>query len=296
MRIAVGLIAFVLGCSGGSSPTSADLARAEPDAGPSTAPGQISWIVSVAAVQAIAQQGAEASALAQAYFDDARTFVVVDANDVATGRQLLPHATLTQGFTDFTSGLAPALQNGTLLSGVAAVYYDAEHWSFTPMNEQQDPSVYYAMAAQLAHANGYSFLAVPATDLVKSLEPNYAGSIYPEFVQLGIPGDAAKFADVYEMQSQGSEMALDVFTPFVEDAAAQAHAANSSVHVLAGLSTNPSSGDPTAQQLLDAVLATRGTVEGYWLNVPAPGPYCPSCNPQRPDLAAALLALLASHG
>jgi hypothetical protein len=69
-------------------------------------------------------------------------------------------------------------------------------------------------------------------------------------------------------------------------------ATNPAVRVLAGLSTNPSSGDPTAQQLVDAVVATLGVVEGYWLNVPAPGPYCPACNPQRPDLAVALLQLL----
>jgi hypothetical protein len=284
-----------LGCTPASTQTR-DAEQAEQatcDGGPSTAPGHISWIVTFTAAQLIAQQSTQAAQLVHAYFDDACTFLVVRPDNIDAAKAMLPKATLTQGFTDYTNDLAPTLARGGILSGVRAIYYDSENWPFTPPVEQQQPAKYYALAAEAVHDKGYQFLAVPATDLVNVLEPNEdQDTDYDDFIELNLAGDTAKTADVYEVQSQGSERALGVFTPFVQQAAMQARDANRPVRLLAGLSTNPSSGDPTADELLAAVLATLGTVEGYWLNVPAPGPDCPKCHPQRPDLAAALLALL----
>jgi hypothetical protein len=299
MRSAV-LVALLAACH---HPTPQHVAPADTDvdggvdacAGPSTQPGQISWIITFSNVQLLSAQSNDAAQLALAYFNDPRTFLIVNANNAASAQATLPNATLTVGFADFTNRLQPALTANTIPAGVTAIYYDSEKWSFTPVYEQQDPVTYYAMAANAVHAAGYQFLAVPATDLVKAIEPTYTGTIYPEFLNLGIPGAAATYADVYEMQSQGSQRNLSVFTPFVQNAAAQALAANPSVRVLAGLSTNPSSGTPTAQELYDALMSTLGTAEGYWLNVPAPGPQCPMCMPQRPDLAVALLQMLSQH-
>jgi hypothetical protein len=298
MNPAIAMLVSLMGCTATSNHTR----DAEPgqkvvcDGGPSTAPGNISWIVSYPTTQLIAQQSSQAAQLVQAYFNDARTFLVVRADDIAAAQMTFPKATLTEGFTDYTDDLAPALANGSIPAGVKAIYYDSEHWGLTPTFEQTSPKMYYAMAAQAVHDKGYQLLAVPATDLVGAIEPNFHGSsIYSEFLNLGIAGDAAKLADVYEMQSQGSERALDVFAPFVQNAARQARGANPQVRLLAGISTNPSSGDPTATELLAAVLTALGSVEGLWLNVPAPGKYCPACGTPRPDLAAALLVLLSQR-
>ena len=65
------------------------------------------------------------------------------------------------------------------------------------------------------------------------------------------------------------------------------------VAILAGLSTNPPGAEVTSQQLTAAVHATRGIVDGYWLNIPGRGSRCPTCNSPRPDVGrAALRAVL----
>ena len=75
----------------------------------------------------------------------------------------------------------------------------------------------------------------------------------------------------------------------VGEAAAQARAANPRVAILAGLSTNPPGAEVTTGQLAAAIRVTRGTVDGYWLNIPGRGPRCPTCNSPRPDVGRAAL-------
>jgi hypothetical protein len=41
----------------------------------------------------------------------------------------------------------------------------------------------------------------------------------------------------------------------------------------------------TADDIFDAIVATRHHVDGYWLNIPQPGEYCPRYNDYRPDVA-----------
>jgi hypothetical protein len=60
--------------------------------------------------------------------------------------------------------------------------------------------------------------------------------------------------------------------------------------VLAGLSTNPRGPKITLAELVAVVNATRHFVNGYWLNIPIPGPSCPHCDAPQPDLANQLLA------
>jgi hypothetical protein len=120
------------------------------------------------------------------------------------------------------------------------------------------------------------------------------GGRYDEYVRLGIARSAARYADVYEIQAQSSEANLELYTRFVKAAAAQAREANPKVQVFAGLSTNPSGKQVTSQQLYDAVQATRGEVDGYWLNIPAGGAYCPKCGEPQPQVAVELLRRLSS--
>jgi hypothetical protein len=103
----------------------------------------------------------------------------------------------------------------------------------------------------------------------------------------------ARTADFVELQSQSLERNTATYSKFVQTAASQARTANPAVKVLAGLSTNPAGPAVTVQQLTDAIYATQSVVDGYWLNVPSPGPYCRRCSRQRADIG--VQTLLALH-
>ena len=92
-----------------------------------------------------------------------------------------------------------------------------------------------------------------------------------------------------ELQAQSLERDTSSYVTFVREAAAQARAANPRVAILAGLSTNPPGAEVTSEQLTAAIHATRGIVDGYWLNIPGRGPRCPGCNSPRPDVGRAAL-------
>ena len=62
--------------------------------------------------------------------------------------------------------------------------------------------------------------------------------------------------------------------------------------MLAGLSTNPPGAPVDSQQLTAVVEATQSMVDGYRLNIPGPGPRCPTCNNSRPDIAIQTLQSL----
>ena len=75
-------------------------------------------------------------------------------------------------------------------------------------------------------------------------------------------------------------------------AATQARGVNPKVLVFGGLSTNPSGKKVTARQLYEAVDATRGDVDAYWLNIPGGGAWCPKRGEPQPQVAVELLHLL----
>jgi hypothetical protein len=197
--------------------------------------------------------------------------------------------------------LKTTLDSGQLPKEVKAVLYDSESWKFTPPEEQHNVAKYYKLAADEVHRHGLLFVATPATDLTRVLSPNltstgqgvHSGHV-DEFLQLGIARDAARYADIYEIQAQRSVDDLSLYTRYVKDAAAQARAANPKVIIFAGLTTAYPVG-VTAQQLYDAVKATRGYVVGYWLNIPSGGPGCPTCGKAKPQVAVELLKMLAAH-
>src|SRR5262249_2736068 len=113
--------------------------------------------------------------------------------------------------------------------------------------------------------------------------------MFDTYLRLGIAADAARYADVFDIQAQRAERSTELYTTFVRQAAAQAREANPKVVVLAGISTNPNGQHVTADDLLRAIAATRDVVDGYWLNIPRPGPHCPRCNDYRPDIAIDVL-------
>lgn len=168
---------------------------------------------------------------------------------------------------------------------VKGVMYDYESWSFTPSNEQLNAAPYVQSSAALAHASNLLLLTAPGVDLTTVLAP---GSPIPAdqlYIQLQIPADAARYADVYFIQSQRFGAVPATFARFVREAAAQARAANPKIIIFAGVSTQPSGNTVTADQLLSCINSTRDIVDGYWVNVPAPGSSCPLCTAYLPDIA-----------
>ncbi|MGI8450280.1 MAG: hypothetical protein ACR2MP_24505 [Streptosporangiaceae bacterium] len=178
---------------------------------------------------------------------------------------------------------------GQLAAGTRALLYDPEAWSFTPRAEQLNPASAAQRARDIARAHGLSLIVAPALNLA-TLRPDPAGGPrWKQFLRLGLAGSIAKVTDVIELQAQSLERSTSTYAEFVREAAAQARAANPRVAIIAGLSTNPPGAPVTSQQLTAAIHATRGIVDGYWLNIPGRGPRCPTCNSPRPDVGRAAL-------
>jgi hypothetical protein len=186
-----------------------------------------------------------------------------------------------------------AVSGGQLPAGTRALLYDPEAWAFTPRAEQLNPAEAARRAEDIAHAHGLALIVAPALNLAAVRPDPAGGPRWRQFLRLGLAGAIAKVSDVIDLQAQSLERSTSTYATFVRDAAAQARAANPRVAILAGLSTNPPGAEVTSQQLTAAVHATRGIVDGYWLNIPGRGSRCPTCNPPRPDVGrAALRAVL----
>lgn len=183
------------------------------------------------------------------------------------------------------AALEQAVDDGQLPAVTYGVLYDPEAWSFTPAAEQTDPVRAAARAAAVAHAHGLRFIVTPALNLTGVLDPGRPEPRWRQFLGLDLVGRLAPLADAVELQAQSLERDTGTYAAFVRAAAAQATSANPRISVLAGLSTNPPGAPVDSRNLTDAIAATRSMVDGYWLNVPGPGPRCPTCNLPRPDIA-----------
>jgi hypothetical protein len=191
------------------------------------------------------------------------------------------------------SDLDQAVSGGQLPDGTRALLYDPETWALTPRTEQLNPAGAARRALDIAHAHGLSLIVAPALNLATASPAPGGGPRWRQFLRLHLAGAIAKVTDVLELQAQSLERSTSTYAEFVREAAAQARAANPRVAILAGLSTNPPGAKVTSQQLAAAMHATRGIVDGYWLNIPGRGPRCPTCNSPRPDVGrAALRAVL----
>ena len=251
---------------------------------PTLAPKQIRWLLHGPGIAAIAAD-AEASQL----LDNTQPFVMTGRNvaTIPAGWNAIPFAS----FTSFRA-IKRTFDRGALAPSVKGIMYDNEKWRFTPEEEQLNPARYEELAAELVHAHGLLFLTAPAVNLVTALAPKSDERRYDSYLRLGIVADAARYADVIDIQAQGSERNTRVYTDFVGRAAAQARQANPNILVLAGISTNPSGQSVDANELLRAISATRSSVDGYWFNIPRQSEYCPRCNDFRPDIAIEVIRRL----
>jgi hypothetical protein len=279
-RLALTLVLATLTAGGFMSAASTDRAHA-------TAGKPIRWMFHGPGAAVIAAD-AEASRL----LDNTRPFVMVGryVPTIPPGWDAVPFAS----FTNF-GALRNALERGRLGQRVGGIMYDYERWSFTPDVEQKNPTSYVKQAADLVHAHGLLFLTAPAVNLVAVMAPESRNRRYDTYLQLGIAADAARYADVFDIQAQGSERNTALYANFVRQAAAQARQANPNVVVLAGISTQPNGQQVTADDILRAIAATRDSVDGYWFNIPRPSEYCPRCTDFRPDIAIDVLRRLAGQ-
>jgi hypothetical protein len=276
-RLKVGIVVVVIG---------ALMYGASTHSARSTAPKQIRWLFHGPGIAAIAADS-ETSRL----LDNTQPFVMTGRNVGA-----IPPDWNAIPFASFTSfrAIKSTLDRGALAPTVKGVMYDNEKWRFTPEEEQLNPARYEKLAADLVHAHGLLFLTAPAVNLVAVLAPESGERRYATYLRLGIAADAARYADVIDIQAQGSESNTRAYADFVEQAAAQARQANPKVLAFAGISTNPSGQRVQADDLLRAIAATRDSVDGYWFNIPLPSEYCPRCNDFRPDIAIEVIRRLAA--
>jgi hypothetical protein len=187
------------------------------------------------------------------------------------------------------TALEDAVSRGQLRGGIYGVLYDPEAWSFTPVAEQRDPVRAAVRAAAVAHAHGLRLIVAPGLNLTTVLDPAGQQPRWQKFLSLHLAGQLARAADVIEVQAQSLERDTVAYASFVRTATSQATAANPGIAMLAGLSTNPPGAPVDGQHLAAAIQATRSAVAGYWLNIPSPGPRCPTCQAARPDIAIQVL-------
>jgi hypothetical protein len=169
-------------------------------------------------------------------------------------------------------------------------------WPFTPDEEKMAPALYEQKFAALVHEHGLMFISAPATNIVNAIRPESQRK-YDAYLELGIAREAARHSDIFEIQAQGSEMAVNKFRDFVAQAARQARQANPEVKVLVGLSTAPNGQVVTSEQLYQAAKSVIDLADGFWLNIPSKSPYCPRCSQKpRADLAVEFLKRLNEGG
>jgi hypothetical protein len=161
------------------------------------------------------------------------------------------------------------LYGGRIPDGIAAVMYDPERWAATPLFEQHDPVRAMAEFSTLAHAAGYTVILTPHPNLATVpgavCTARRGESMLAAYLRCGIQGEAARLADVVEIQTQFLETDAGAYGNVTGRLAAQCRAANPHVVVLAGLSTRFT---PSAADLLAAWDAVRGTVDGHYLAMP----------------------------
>jgi hypothetical protein len=245
----------------------------------------IRWIVNAGSLQhSLADFPLD---LQKKYFDSACTFLVIGDNPPAEYREWTVVRTRTA--TSVAAVDAAAADPSAM-----AVLYDPEGWEMTPPEEQNDPAGAACRAESITHTHNKILIVTPAISLIRILEPGVRGDRFAAFAGTKLAGEIAKCADVYEIQAQGAEMDKGAYRSFVEAEARQARAANSRVVVLAGISTNPTGKEVSGKEVFEAVQAVRSVVDGFWLNIPAGGKFCPSCGVPQPKVAVDMLQRLDS--
>ncbi len=270
-----------------------------PQWGP-TGPGSMTWIVSVGTIRKLRGLGQDGAKIVEQYFDNPKTMVVCN------GPGELPHVPRRAAVSaSYASGAALSRHAPYLYYPYKAALLTLDRAHATPSAEQQDPKKFFSAAAGAVHVQrrkpGLAFVSTPGANLVASADPQ----TWKGILSSGLVGACAAVSQVYTIQAQDLwKTAGSDYIPYVEQAAQQARSANPAVQVVATLSTNPPSGNPTAGELYEIVVQTRALVggrpivDGFWLDVPdgGPGTKSPSAGRAQPRTALQLLQMLRSRG
>ena len=249
------------------------------------AQGPMRWVFPPLTVEVLAADPVVSKSL-----EGTQPFVITRLNKAAAAPAAW-NAIPIVSFKSFAE-IKEAFEQHLLQSGVKGIIYDNERWDLTPEAEQRNPAYYAKLSAEQAHGHGLLFVTAPGVSLVPVLAPESRMKRHDEYLRLGLAADAARYADVIDIQAQAVASDTELYANFVHQAAEQARQANPKVIVVAGLSTNPGGRHMTADELLRAIAATRDAADGYWLNIPRSGEQCPQCE-FRPDIAIEVLRTLA---
>jgi hypothetical protein len=166
------------------------------------------------------------------------------------------------------------------LKGVRAIIYDNERFANTPSSEQRNP--YGASVAAAAVARAHHLVAI-----CDFLQPDRLPAAER------FPRDEVPPCGVIGLNTvQQSERSVERYVAVVEREVSIIRSVRPDVPILAGLSANPKGAPVTAAELTADMEAVRRLVNGFWLNVPAPGVGCPQCHAPDPGLLATALAAL----
>jgi hypothetical protein len=148
------------------------------------------------------------------------------------------------------------------------VVYDPENWEATPLREREHPEIYFRQFSDLGHSYGIKVLITPHPGLTTvegaDCSAQSGESEIDAFLRCDLTGQAARNADIVEVQAQQQEGDTSAYRSFVERATEQARAANPQVLVIAGLTTGTAF---TVEQMYEAWNSVRGLVDGYYLSI-----------------------------
>lgn len=220
----------------------------------------ITWIIGLRDINLLRHCGASSS-LINIAFNNNHTYVF------SLGNTLSKIGIPTAYYTSY-AGIRAAFADGALPGRYKAVIYDNERWNQTPIVEQRSPDYYEHLVALLLHRHALTYIATPTPDLTWATGKPNKGS-YNAYLRRNIAADAARYANVIDVQGQVRETNLPMFASFVTAAVRQARQANPDVMVLIGLRTNPLPYKGTAanRKLYAAYKAVANFADGYWLNV-----------------------------
>ncbi|MEX6430595.1 hypothetical protein [Ferrimicrobium acidiphilum] len=183
---------------------------------------------------------------------------------------------------DFHSAalLAQKIASPPFLRSVGAIIYDNERYANTPQIEQLNPLHYYTEVSHLAkdhHLTSICDFIQP--DRLPASERNPSNEV-PNCSIIGLN------------TVQQSERNPQTYLAVVSRAVRTIRSVEPSVPIIAGISANPRGAPVTAAELTTDMRIVAPLVNGFWLNVPAPGVGCPSCHEPDPNLLQQALANL----
>ncbi len=212
-------------------------------------------------------------ALARSLFDTPASFGLGNPaghQDQVPGHSAAVPTLVYRSLTRFRSDVS----HGRIDRRIRAVLYDPERWRATPAREQRDPLQAMRRFAALGHAHGYEVVLAPARDLLAVAGARctaHGETLDQAYLRCGL-ARAARWANVFSIQSQADEFDVARFRSFVRAAAGQARAAHPGVRVFAGISTHPATGRAHGRDLAAAVRSVQSAVDGFWANVFATQP------------------------